>query len=82
MRIKIPEWLENLADINYSPIYIVGGYVRNQLCDLPNSDIDIAGQARLLGRYGSGIGSGSGWSSAPITLNGGTVFVYSSGNGA
>lgn len=40
----MPDWLEKFAEVNESPIYIVGGYVRNILGGLPPSDIDIAGR--------------------------------------
>lgn len=44
MDIFVPDWLEKFAEVNESPIYIVGGYVRNILGGLPPSDIDIAGR--------------------------------------
>lgn len=44
MEIHVPEWLQKFAEANESPIYIVGGYVRNVLGGLPPSDIDIAGR--------------------------------------
>ncbi len=44
MDIFVPDWLEKFAEVNESPIYIVGGYVRNILGGLSPSDIDIAGR--------------------------------------
>ncbi len=44
MDIRVPEWLEKFAAANESPIYLVGGWVRNVIGGLPPSDIDIAGQ--------------------------------------
>lgn len=43
--IHVPEWLEKFAEANETPLYLVGGYVRNVLGGLPPSDIDIAGKA-------------------------------------
>ena len=31
MDIYVPEWLEKFAELNESPVYIVGGYIRNVL---------------------------------------------------
>lgn len=44
MEIRVPDWLEKFAAANESPIYLVGGYVRNVIGGLPPSDIDIAGR--------------------------------------
>ncbi len=44
MKIKVSEKLNNLA-VAFgldNPLFIVGGYVRNQICKLPSSDIDLA----------------------------------------
>ena len=43
--IHIPEWLEKFAEANETPLYLVGGYVRNALGGLPPSDVDITGKA-------------------------------------
>lgn len=43
MEIYVPEWLEKFAEANESPLYLVGGYVRNMLGGLPPSDVDVAG---------------------------------------
>ena len=40
----MPEWLEKFAELNESPVYIVGGYIRNVLGGLKPADIDIAGR--------------------------------------
>ncbi len=45
MNIEVPTWLVKLVRENEVPIYLVGGYVRNAVCGLPPSDIDIAGRA-------------------------------------
>lgn len=45
MNINVPAWLTEIARKNETAIYLVGGYVRNCLCGLPPSDIDIAGRA-------------------------------------
>lgn len=42
--IEIPKWLKKFASLNDSPLYIVGGYIRNALSGLPPSDIDVAGK--------------------------------------
>lgn len=44
MEIRVPEWLEKFAAANPSPIYLVGGWVRNVIGGLSPSDIDIAGR--------------------------------------
>ena len=45
MEINVPKWLKKLASGCGSPLYLVGGFVRNALCSLPPSDVDIAGPA-------------------------------------
>lgn len=45
MKINVPKWLYEIAEINSQPLYLVGGYVRNALCGLPPSDVDVAGVA-------------------------------------
>lgn len=45
LNIEIPKWLRKFADANEEPLYLVGGYVRNALCGLPPSDIDLAGRS-------------------------------------
>lgn len=45
MKIKIPESLRRLNEMASLPIYVVGGYVRNALAGLGETDIDIAGPA-------------------------------------
>ncbi len=45
MEINVPKWLKKLASGCGSPMYLVGGFVRNALCALPPSDVDIAGPA-------------------------------------
>lgn len=42
---KIPESLRRLNEMASLPIYVVGGFVRNALAGLGDSDIDIAGPA-------------------------------------
>ena len=44
MKIKVSEKLNALAQAfgADNPLFIVGGYVRNQICRLPSSDIDLA----------------------------------------
>ncbi len=41
--IEIPPLLGQIAEAAACPIYIVGGYIRNSLLDMPKSDIDICG---------------------------------------
>ena len=48
LKIEVPKWLVKFAEANEEPLYLVGGYVRNAVCGLPPSDIDVAG--RLLPR--------------------------------
>ncbi len=43
MLIEIPDSLTKLNAMATSPIYVVGGYVRNKIAGLGESDIDIAG---------------------------------------
>ncbi|MBQ7227602.1 MAG: CCA tRNA nucleotidyltransferase, partial [Clostridia bacterium] len=45
MQIEVPKWLKEIAEHNETPLYLVGGYVRNALCGLPPSDVDVAGKA-------------------------------------
>lgn len=44
LKIEIPKWLVKFAEANDEPLYLVGGYVRNAVCGLPPSDIDVAGR--------------------------------------
>ncbi len=43
MEIFVPETLKKLASLSEYPVYITGGYIRNQLCGLGKTDIDICG---------------------------------------
>lgn len=43
MKINLPDSLIKLNSLASSPIYVVGGYVRNHFAGLGNTDIDIAG---------------------------------------
>ena len=45
MDINIPDSLIKLSSMAQSPIYVVGGYVRNKLAGLGETDMDIAGPA-------------------------------------
>ena len=48
MYIKVPSYLETLADIFEQrgyPLYIVGGYIRNAILGLNDKDIDICSKA-------------------------------------
>lgn len=42
---NIPDSLIKLSSMAKSPIYVVGGFVRNKLAGLGETDIDIAGPA-------------------------------------
>ncbi len=41
MQIKLPQSLVNLAQLFTADLYVVGGYVRNQILGVKNDDIDI-----------------------------------------
>ncbi len=43
MEIFVPESLKKLASMSEYPVYITGGYLRNQICGLGKTDIDICG---------------------------------------
>lgn len=43
MKLELPESLVNLCKNAGAPVYVVGGYVRNALCGLGKTDIDICG---------------------------------------
>ena len=43
MEIKVPETLKKLASFSEFPVYITGGYLRNQICGLGKTDIDLCG---------------------------------------
>ena len=43
MEMNIPDSLIKLSSMAKSPIYVVGGFVRNKLAGLGETDIDIAG---------------------------------------
>lgn len=45
MEMNIPDSLIKLSSMAKSPIYVVGGFVRNKLAGLGETDIDIAGPA-------------------------------------
>jgi polynucleotide adenylyltransferase region len=45
MTLEIPESLRKLNSMSACPIYAVGGFVRNKIAGLGDSDIDIAGPA-------------------------------------
>ncbi len=45
INIKVPESLRRLNEMASLPIYVVGGYVRNAIAGLGETDIDIAGPA-------------------------------------
>ena len=45
MKINIPDSLIKLNSLSTTPIYVVGGYVRNYFAGLGETDIDIAGPA-------------------------------------
>ncbi len=44
-KIEVSENLRKLNALSATPIYIVGGFVRNALCGLGETDVDIAGPA-------------------------------------
>lgn len=44
MKIKLPQQLSRLAHLLDSPLYVVGGYVRNAFMGLDSEDIDLAGR--------------------------------------
>ena len=44
-KILIPDSLRKISLMSQTPIYVVGGFVRNALCGLGQTDIDIAGPA-------------------------------------
>lgn len=46
-RIQIPEYIEKLADILPTDLYIVGGKVRNHLMNIDNDDIDLCSSMKL-----------------------------------
>ncbi len=43
MEITVPETLKKLAESSNYPVYITGGYLRNQICGLGKTDVDICG---------------------------------------
>ncbi len=43
MKLEIPESLKNLVKETPFPVYITGGYIRNAICGLGKTDIDICG---------------------------------------
>lgn len=45
MKLQIPESLRKLNSLANTPIYIVGGFVRNAIAGLGETDVDIAGPA-------------------------------------
>ena len=45
VEINIPDSLIKLSSMSSSPIYVVGGYVRNKIAGLGETDIDISGPA-------------------------------------
>ena len=45
MKLQIPESLRKLNSLANTPIYVVGGFVRNAVAGLGETDIDIAGPA-------------------------------------
>ena len=45
VEINIPDSLIKLSNMTSLPIYVVGGYVRNKIAGLGETDIDIAGPA-------------------------------------
>lgn len=45
IKLTIPESLKKLTAMAKTPIYVVGGFTRNALCGLGETDIDIAGPA-------------------------------------
>lgn len=47
MQFSIPQSLKNLSDLFPVPLYIVGGYIRNAIMGLPNTDIDIVSSLKL-----------------------------------
>lgn len=47
MKIKISKNLEKLADIFPCKLYIVGGYIRNQIMGIENEDVDIVSSLSL-----------------------------------
>ena len=44
-KLTLPQSLRKIKAMTSTPIYVVGGYVRNALCGLGETDIDIAGPA-------------------------------------
>ena len=47
MLIFVSDNLKKLAKIFPVDLYIVGGYVRNQIMGLPKTDVDLCGQLKL-----------------------------------
>lgn len=47
MQIKIPESLTKLSNLFTADLYVVGGFIRNQLMGLENDDIDICSKLTL-----------------------------------